>query len=274
MGDPSTPTQAAEAGAPQTVPTAPAATQAQAPFEIPQKFLNADGKFDERKFITSYANMENILSTKGLMPANNSLSIPAEAGEPASASLPEDATTSDHLKSMGLDEEAMAQQFVDKGHLTPTQYKTLAKNGMPRVFVDAHYKNEVELAQIHVGRARDESIEFAGGKEQLDTLLNWATQNLPEARHSDLDKRLQNPATMLAAVKELWADHKQAIGAGKAQPLLTGSGAGPTSSGGFATQREMKDAMNNPRYRTDPGYREETLRKLRATDQTFLAQGA
>ena len=88
-----------------------------------------------------------------------------------------------------------------------------------------------------------------------------------------MNTRLADPATMLRAVKEIYADHQVAVGAGGAQPLIQGGQPPGGGSGGYRSQAEVNAAMSNPKYNIDPAYTDEVNAKLQATPESVLGIG-
>ena len=76
----------------------------------------------------------------------------------------------------------------------------------------------------------------------------------------------------MSAVKELYADHMNAVGASGSAPLIEGSSAAQ-ASGGFTSQAEIVKARRDRRYETDPAYRERSMRRLAKTPNHLLAIG-
>lgn len=267
--DQTPPDAGAPADAGTTPPVAPAAPATpEAPPEWPKKFLNEDGTENREAFLKGYHSLEHELATTKRVPNANQLQVPgaSQAPEP----LPENATATDHLQRMGLDENELAKQFHDKGHLTPKQYEAFAKNPTPKIFVDDYYKDKVKIAKYEIAAATADVMKFAGDKKQLQVLLDWATQNMPEDELPAMQARLRHPNTMLDAVKGIWADHQKAVGAGSAQPLITGDGAAPASTGGYTSQAEWLKANNDPRYETDKAYRATVDARADKTDVKII----
>ena len=111
--------------------------------------------------------------------------------------------------------------------------------------------------------------EVAGGKDKLEELHSWASENLSvsqrDAYNAAMDASLQSGDTAGAemAIRGLQAMAKEARG-----PQLNTGGTAPT--GGdvvpFASQKHFIDAINDPRYETDSVYRKKLEMRLAATN--------
>ncbi len=251
---------------PAAAPTGTTATEVQT--EWPEEFVLEDGSQDTKAMAKAYGNLRHKMSTT--RPTEPQLKVPGGAAEPEP--LPETATSADHLRQMGFDPEALAKQFKEKDHLTPKQYEAFEKKGIPRVMVDENYRNALEVATVRTEKAYTASVDFAGGEEQLKNLAAWASQTVPQDQQAALQARLSNPATMLEAVKGIWADHHHAIGAGNANPLISGDPA-PTSGGGFSSQEEAFAAQRDPRYKKDKAHREAVNARIGKTPDAIMFPG-
>jgi len=99
-----------------------------------------------------------------------------------------------------------------------------------------------------------------GGEEQYNEMLGWAGQNLTEqeieAYDSIMDKG--DPAAAYWAVQALSYRYRDANGV--EGDLVQGKP--PSSGGAFRSQSEVVQAMSDPRYDSDPAYRQDVMRKL------------
>ena len=118
----------------------------------------------------------------------------------------------------------------------------------------------------------DEDVEalqdMAGGQEQYGQLLEWASDNFREEEIELYDAVMDqgDPAACFFAVQTLMA--RYADSQGYEGELLTGKGA-PSETKGFRSQAELVAAMADPRYDTDPAYRQDVINTLDNSDIDF-----
>ena len=112
----------------------------------------------------------------------------------------------------------------------------------------------------------DESIavlmQTAGGQEQYDQMIGWATENFSQQEIDMYDHVMDSgdAAAAMFAVQALKNAYRESTG--RDGELLTGSSAPPDPSNNFRSQAEVMAAMNDPRYDSDPAYRQDVFDKL------------
>lgn len=146
------------------------------------------------------------------------------------------------------DPNVLGQQWIKEGKLTDEQYAKFGevkdakgKSLYPKSVVDTHMKGLQAIAQQEQAAAATglaEATRIAGGETQLNNLLAWAgdPKNVPVAERERLNAQLKDPANYPIVAELLAARHRIALGAGNAQPLITG-GTNNNPTGG-ATSRE------------------------------------
>jgi hypothetical protein len=107
-----------------------------------------------------------------------------------------------------------------------------------------------------------------GGEKQYNTMLQWASNNFDEAEISRYDKVMESgdPDAAYFAVQALAAKYNDGIGVeGK---MLTGKPA-KAEGDNFRSQAEVVRAMSDPRYESDPAYRQDIYDKLERSNLQF-----
>ena len=108
----------------------------------------------------------------------------------------------------------------------------------------------------------------AGGEQAYANIINWAKDSLDKAQVNAFDEVVNTGSVQAIqlAVAGLKAQYDAANGVeGK---MLTGKA--PTNSGDvFRSQAELVRAMNDPRYDSDPAYRNDVIEKLDRSDLEF-----
>ena len=107
-----------------------------------------------------------------------------------------------------------------------------------------------------------------GGEKQYNTMLQWASNNFDEAEISRYDKVMESgdPDAAYFAVQALAAKYNDGVGVeGK---MLTGKPA-KAQGDNFRSQAEVVRAMSDPRYESDPAYRQDIYDKLERSNLQF-----
>lgn len=110
--------------------------------------------------------------------------------------------------------------------------------------------------------------EMAGGEQQYDQMLTWASENMSDPEIDMYDEVMESgdPAACFFAVQALMARYSDATGVDG--ELLTGKS--PTTvAQGFRSQAELVQAMSDSRYETDPAYRADVINKLENSEIDF-----
>ena len=107
-----------------------------------------------------------------------------------------------------------------------------------------------------------------GGEKEYNNMLQWASKNFDEAEISRYDKVMESgdPDAAYFAVQALAAKYNDGVGVeGK---MLTGK---PAKAQGdeFRSQAEVVRAMSDPRYESDPAYRQDIYDKLERSNLQF-----
>lgn len=107
-----------------------------------------------------------------------------------------------------------------------------------------------------------------GGTEEYQSMIQWASQNLSEQEIAMYDAVMDrgDPLAMFFAAQALNARFQDAIGYDG--QLLTGSAPRNTADV-FRSQAEVVRAMSDPRYESDPAYRQDIADKLERSTLQF-----
>ena len=107
-----------------------------------------------------------------------------------------------------------------------------------------------------------------GGEKEYNTMLQWASKNFDKAEISRYDKVMESgdPDAAYFAVQALAAKYNDGVGVeGK---MLTGKPA-KAQGDNFRSQAEVVRAMSDPRYESDPAYRQDIYDKLERSNLQF-----
>lgn len=164
-------------------------------------------------------------------------------------------------KPSTLDFEAMTNEVLARGELSEASRERLAGLGIPEGVIQQY----VENAKSETAKIQAAIYETAGGEEQYKAVRDWCKQNLSQAERDFLQQQasLSTDHAKLS-VQTMVARYEAANG--KIGNLMD-AGSNPKGDGaGFASVHEMKQAMKDPRYRTDPAYRDSVIRRVDASN--------
>ena len=103
--------------------------------------------------------------------------------------------------------------------------------------------------------------DSVGGDEAYGQMIQWAGQNLSEAEIDQFNQVANsNNAAALGFAVEALSNRWKSV-EGYEAPLVTGKKA-PSKSKAFRSQAELARAISDPRYSTDPAYRQDVEEKL------------
>lgn len=175
--------------------------------------------------------------------------------DPAKAT-PEDAEKA--LTDKGLNMQDFSQEFAQKGELSPESYEKLAKAGYSKDLVDQFIEGQMARAAQFESSIKSE----VGGNDAYVEMVTWAKANLSPAEIDAYNTAVSsgNPQQAKLAALGLRAQYEKANGSDP-QRLLGGTNAA-SSSDVFESVAQLKEAMKDPRYKTDPAYRAKVQQKL------------
>jgi hypothetical protein len=133
-------------------------------------------------------------------------------------------------------------------------------------------EEEVDESDEEEYEMTDEDVEalqnVVGGSEQYDQIIDWAKDNLSEQEISMYDHVMESndPIAMFFAIRALGNSYENAVGVDG--ELLTGT-ASSTPQDVFRSQAEVVQAMSDPRYDSDPAYRQDVYEKLERSPVQF-----
>lgn len=188
---------------------------------------------------------------------------------PATADQQPPGSVADVLTRVGVTAEQLAKEWGEnQGKLSDATYQRFRDKGYPPDVVNMHMQAQATQAQA----VRQQAIQVAGGEEQFANLRQWAAANIPPAELETWNNTVKaNPAMFPEMIRSLKARHTEAVGAGKAQPLIAGDAAAQTGGAAkFRTLQEQNAAFNDKRFAQylrggvpnpdfDPAFRAQTI---------------
>ena len=161
-------------------------------------------------------------------------------------------------ESEGVDFDYLTEEFLENGTLSDESFAALEEAGIPRDVVEAHIAGLQAQAEL----TRYKAAETVGGAENLDAILQWAGQALPE---KDIDRINGLVAAgdfdgYLLALQGVKARYEAAFGSVEGSQL--GGEVSALGTDVYQSMEEMKSDMRDPRYGKDEAFRARVAAKV------------
>jgi len=161
------------------------------------------------------------------------------------------------VQEAGLDFNSLSEEYWENEGLTDQSYETLEKAGIPREIVDSYIEGQQSLLQS----TTNEVYDSVGGQENYNSMVDWAADNLSDGQ-VDAYNRAVNSGDMEEtkfAVQGLRSMYEAQQGFEPARNL---SGQSRPSVDAYSSLAQMKADMADPRYSSDPAFRDQVASKL------------
>ena len=168
----------------------------------------------------------------------------------------------------GVDTGAIAGEFAANGFISPESYEKLASAGIDKATVD----NYISGQQARADARTQEGFATVGGEDNFKAMAGWAKANLSGAQLDAFNQQVNNPnkEVALLAVRGLNAQYVAAVGKAPSGLITGSSSAAIASTTGFQSRNQIVQAMSDPRYDSDPAYRNSVADRLRVTDNSVI----
>ena len=159
-------------------------------------------------------------------------------------------------------EESQSEGITEE---TVKKLESMNPGELAKMYLDERAANQQPQATAEDAKFLREQV---GGDEAYKTLITWASENFTEQEVSMYDSIMNtgDPNAMYFAIQAL-SNRYQQNNSIEGQ-LLTGKTA-PSTVEGFRSQAEVVRAMSDPRYDTDPAYRQDVAAKLERSNIDF-----
>ena len=193
------------------------------------------------------------------------MELQSKLGQPEQEAEPEPEEQEEQFEPNFLStlwEEAQRKEF------SPETIKTLEEmetGELAKLYLQEKQANATEPV------TEEQAVQLrgmVGGDEQYKEMTTWAADNFSENEIAMYDYIMQqgDPNSMYFAIQALSGRFNQSSSIeGK---LITGK-ASPSQGSGFRSQAEVVRAMSDPRYDSDPAYRQDVANKLERSNINF-----
>ena len=179
----------------------------------------------------------------------------------------------DDAPAVNLINEASEEYYANDGTLseeTIERFSEMSSQDLVNAYLEIQANNpQAPQQSVELSEAQVNSVQnSAGGEANYNRVVEWAASNLPDNQIDAFDSVVDsgNPAAIGIAFQGLQSQYNEANGyEGR---MLQGK---PASSSGdiYRSQAELVAAMGDPRYDTDPAYRQDVISKLEQSDLNF-----
>lgn len=154
--------------------------------------------------------------------------------------------------------DAARNEFAEAGELSDKTFDALEAAGLPREFVEQYIAGQQAMS-VQQAATIQESI---GGAGNYEAMAEWASENLADGDLDAFNDIVEGHSVEQArvAVKGLYAQFQAAGGKGPA--LVQGSTSGDAGVKPFGSTAQVTEAMRDPRYASDPAYREQVEKRM------------
>ena len=181
----------------------------------------------------------------------------------------------DEATSAGIEliQEASDEYYANEGQLssdTIEQFKEMSSNDLVNAYIAIQENNpnaqggySPDLTDAEMNSV----YNSAGGEAEYNRLTSWAADNVPESKLDAFNNIIDqgNATAIQIAVAGLRSEYEAQEGyEGR---MLQGKAA--RTANGFRSQAEVVQAMSDPRYDTDPAYRQDVYDKLENSNVQF-----
>lgn len=231
---------------------------AQRPDHIPEKFWDAEkGTVRYDDLAKSYVELEKKLG----QPKD----APAAETEEAAQDEAQAQQVANILEANGLDPERFTVEIQQNGSLSEESYAELEAKGFPRQMVDQYLAGAglmSEYAEVLTEQQLADIYTVTGGEDNFRAMQDWAAVNVDEKSLATYNEMVNsgNPAQAKAAVT--WIKSMYTDANGQEPSLRTGTAGPGPSAEPFGSTAQLKAAMSDARYRSDPAYRAEVIKRL------------
>lgn len=163
--------------------------------------------------------------------------------------------------AMGEAVEAASVEFAETGTLSEAAYQSLEESGLSRDVVDTY----VEGFQAIQAQQQESLQAEVGGPENYEAMAEWASTALTDQEHDVYNNTVESGDRDAAAmaIRGLYA--RYVADGGSPVSLVQGQTNGNALAVPFGSNYEMTQAMSDPRYDNDEGYRKSVEARIAVT---------
>lgn len=220
---------------------------------LPEKFKNVE------QMAEAYAHLEKKQSSgnedEGISTGDEG---EGEKSEPETADTNTDASeVKQAVENAGVDFDSLQGEYDEHGKLSEEAYGKLSEAGFPQDLVNSWIAGQEALANNY----QNAVYESVGGEESYQEMTKWAGDNLSKSEISAFDRAVGSGDIDMVklAVSGLKTKYQSAEGT---DPSLIEGQSSKSTGGNYGSWAEVTQAMSDPRYNSDPAYRQSVSAKI------------
>jgi hypothetical protein len=222
--------------------------QEERPDWLPEKFKNVE------QMAEAYSNLEKKLG-EGKSTGNEE--EPESEPELSTDEQPTGSEVQQAVEAAGVDFTSLQNEYNEQGGLSEDAYTKLADAGFPQDLVDSWIAGQESLVADYQSSVHN----IVGGTESYNEMITWAADNLSDSEIAAYDRAVDSGDIDMVklAVEGLRSKYQANEGT---DPSLLGGQSSNSSGGTYSSWAEVTSAMRDPRYKSDPAYRQSVTSKL------------
>tara|TARA_R100000664_G_C2703380_1_gene102885 strand:- start:23 stop:814 length:792 start_codon:yes stop_codon:yes gene_type:complete len=188
-----------------------------------------------------------------------------EQQKTSSDESPSESVSKNVTEQPSLDWDKISSDFAVNNELSDDHRKSLNAAGIP----DDIINNYLELHSVGQEFSQQRTIEYAGGEENINAMFDWARSNLSEEEVNNYNDMLNSPNWRMAIDSLRVSSQVDGVASdqnSRAPSLVEGEMSG-VSGAAFPSKQQMIEAMSDPRYKSDPAFRNQV--RLRVGRSNF-----
>ena len=221
--------------------------QEERPDWLPEKFKNVE------QMAEAYSHLEKKLGS------GESEEAPTEEAsqEQAPEVSAEAADVKKAVENAGVNFDSLQSEYDENGKLSEDAYNKLSEAGFPQDLVNSWIAGQEALAKDY----QTSVYNIVGGEQAYSDMVGWAGDNLSDNEIAAFDKAVGSGDIDMVklAVSGLRTKYQAAEGT---DPSLIEGQSSNSSGGVYSSWSEVTSAMRDPRYKSDPAYRQSVTNKL------------
>jgi hypothetical protein len=180
-----------------------------------------------------------------------------ESVEATPDAAPEASEVREAVEAAGVNFDSLQGEYDETGGLSDDAYTKLADAGFSQDLVDSWIQGQEALANNY----QTAVYESVGGEESYQQMTSWAGDNLSQTEIAAFDRAVGSGDIDMVklAVQGLQSKYQAAEGT---DPSLIEGQSSNSTGGVYSSWAEVTMAMRDPRYQSDPAYRQSVTSKL------------
>ena len=226
--------------------------QEERPDWLPEKFKNVE------QMAEAYGHLEKKLgSGESADDGEETVSENEQSTVNETKEQPSNNEVKDAVEKAGVNFDSLQSEYDENGKLSEDAYNKLSEAGFPQDLVNSWIAGQEALAKDY----QTSVYNIVGGEQAYSDMVSWAGENLSENEVAAYDRAVSSGDIDMVKLAVSGLQTKYQANEGTDPSLIEGQSS--NSSGGvYSSWSEVTTAMRDPRYKSDPAYRQSVTNKL------------